>query len=148
MLKEINRLREITRCCRAGRPLSDDHATWLHQGLDRFLRHECPSIDDALGLKFARGGVPWWMEEAIRERDQALRELGRRFYANLSVAARARKLRFEALRYAASAWRFDRQRDDMPPRYRGTDKEGLWRAFRSGAAMPLSERQLRNIVGW
>ena len=34
----------------------------------------------------------------------------------------------------------------MPPRYRGTQKECLWRAFKAGAAMPLSERQLRNIL--
>jgi hypothetical protein len=35
----------------------------------------------------------------------------------------------------------------MPPRYRGTEREFVWRAFKSGAPMPLGERQLRNIVG-
>jgi hypothetical protein len=34
----------------------------------------------------------------------------------------------------------------MPERYAGTQNEYLWRAFKSGAAMPISERQLRNIL--
>jgi hypothetical protein len=35
----------------------------------------------------------------------------------------------------------------VPDAYAGTPREYLWRAFSSGAAMPLSERQVRNIVG-
>jgi hypothetical protein len=46
----------------------------------------------------------------------------------------------------ASAWRIDRNYEDMPPAYAGTPKEFLWQAFQSGAPMPLGERQLRNIV--
>jgi len=34
----------------------------------------------------------------------------------------------------------------MPAGYAATVKEYLFRAFRSGARMPLSERQLRNIL--
>ena len=146
MLHEINRLREISRCCQTGQPVGDDHAEWLREGLDRFLRHECRSIDDALGLRFARGGVPWWMEEAIRERDLALRELALRFYADDSVTAKARALHLLAVRYAASAWRIDRQHVDVPAYYRGTVKEWLWRAFRTGATMPVSERHFRSIL--
>lgn len=147
MLSEINTLREITRCYRDGVPLSDDHAEWLRAGLDRFLRHECLSIDDALGLRAGQGGVPWWMEEAMRERDRALRDLAGRFFAGLTVTAKARALYAAAARYAASAWRFDRERGEMPAQYRGTVKEYLWRAFRSGAAMPVCERHLRSIIG-
>ena len=47
---------------------------------------------------------------------------------------------------AASAWRHDRNNADMPSHYRGTVKEYLWRAFTSGAATPICERQLRNIL--
>lgn len=148
MLAEINALREIARCCHAGLPPPENHAKWLQDGLDRFLRRECSSIDDALGLKCLRGGVPWWLEEAIRERDRALGELARRFYADRPITARARAIHVLSVRYAASAWRADRERDAMPDHYRGTVKEHLWRAFRSGAAMPVSERHLRNIVNW
>jgi hypothetical protein len=46
----------------------------------------------------------------------------------------------------ASAWRFDRNRPEMPLRYKRQPQELLWRAFKSGAFMPLSQRQLRNIL--
>ena len=142
----VNMLREIGHRCKAGVPLRVEHAEWLRAGLDRFLRRECASLDEAFGLISPRGGVPWWLEEAIRERDRALRELAQRFYANLSVAAKARKIHALTIRYAASAWRMDRQHADMPDHYRGTAKQFLWRAFRAGAAVPVSERTLRNIV--
>ncbi len=87
------------------------------------------------------------MEDAIRLRDAALRELAERFHGDRLVSCQAREIRRRALRYAASAWRFDRDRTAMPPRYSGTQKEYLWRTFKAGAAMPLSERQLRNILG-
>ncbi len=51
-----------------------------------------------------------------------------------------------AARYAASAWRHDRKRGEMPRQYQGTVKECLWLAFASGAPMPLCERQLRRIL--
>ena len=78
--------------------------------------------------------------------EDALRELVERFHGTRSVSGQAQEVRRRALRYAASAWRFDRDRDAMPPRYDGTQKEYLWRAFKAGAAMPLSERQLRSIL--
>ncbi len=35
----------------------------------------------------------------------------------------------------------------MPAHYRGTCREYIWKALKSGAPMPLGERQLRNILG-
>ena len=87
------------------------------------------------------------MEEAIRVRDCALRELAGRFHGARSVSGQAQEIRRRALRYAASAWRFDSARSAMPGRYAGTQKEYLWHAFKSGAAMPIGVRQLRNILG-
>ena len=49
-------------------------------------------------------------------------------------------------RYAASSWRIDGERQGMPDHYRGTAKEFLWAAFKSGATMPLCTRQLRSIL--
>jgi hypothetical protein len=34
----------------------------------------------------------------------------------------------------------------MPARYTGTKYAYLWRAFRSGAPMPLGMRQLQNVL--
>jgi hypothetical protein len=91
--------------------------------------------------------VPWWLEKAIRERDEALRKLAARFCSEHSTSAKARLVHSMALRYAGSAWRFDRNRQEMPPQYHGKTHEYLWRAFSSGATMPIGERQLRTVLG-
>ena len=147
MRETIDLLREVSVRCRNGRPLEGELAHWLGESLQQFLDHRCRSVDDALGLHFPRGGVPWWRELAMRERDRALRVLAERFCGGMPVAARARRVRALSLRYAASTWRHDRAHDAMPSHYAGTPHELLWCAFRSGAAMPLGERQLRTILG-
>jgi hypothetical protein len=147
MMVEINNLREVARRCLAGEPLDDELSSWLGTSLRDFLERRSGNIEDALGLRGPQGGVPWWMEDAIRTRDAALRELAARFLAGRSVSGQAHEIRLRALRYAASAWRYDRERGEMPERYRGTRNEHLWRAFKSGAAMPISERQLRHVLG-
>jgi len=90
--------------------------------------------------------VPWWLEEGIRDRNHALLELGERFFAELTVSRRARLISQLGSRYASTAWRFDEAREEMPEHYRNTPHEYLWRAFKSGAAMPLCERRLRHII--
>ena len=82
----------------------------------------------------------------MRSRDSALRALATRAYPGLSRSAQAKRIRCLTVRYAASAWRSDQSREEMPWHYAGKPQELLWRAFKSGAAMPLSERQLRNIL--
>lgn len=146
MLATIENLREISRLCLANEPLDTEMSNWLGASLERFIKHQCQSLDAAFDLKFPRGGVPWWMEEAIRARDAALRDLADRFCGACSVQVQAQSIRSLSLRYAASAWRFDRSRGEMPAHYAKTPKEYLWRAFKSGAAMPISERHLRTIL--
>lgn len=147
MLIAIDNLREILRRCHTGERLPRPVAAWLARALDEFLSHRRHSLDEALGLKSPKGGVPWWLEEAIRRRDQALRGLARCHFPTLSVSGQAARIRALALRYAASTWRFDRECGSMPERYAGTDKEWLWSAFKSGAPMPICERQLRHVLG-
>jgi hypothetical protein len=146
MLIEIHNLSEVARRCLAGEPLEHELSSWLGISLQAFLERRSSTIEDALGLRAPQGGVPWWMEIAIRTRDAALRELAACFHGERSLSGQAHEIRLRALRYAASAWRFDRDRSEMPERYRGTETEYLWRAFKSGAAMPISERQLRKIL--
>jgi hypothetical protein len=147
MLQEINQLRSIAESCRAGDPIDPRLASWLGSCLEEYLSRKVVHMDEAFGIRSPRGGVPWRMEEALRERDAALRALSRRMDSTMSVRARARAICEMARRYAASAWCFDRDRDDIPPSYAGTPKEQLWRAFQSGAPMPLGERRLRVIIG-
>jgi hypothetical protein len=141
-----DRLEEIARRCQTGEPLHPDHSCWLGEAIDSYLGRTATSLEEALGLRYGRGGVPWRREKALRERDAALRELADEFFADLSICKRSDEIATLALRYGASAWRHDCDGRDMPESYAGTPREYLWRAFRSGAAMPLSERQVRNIV--
>ena len=145
MFGTIDDLREIAPRCLSGEPLDEDLSQWLGNALEQVLSRHCRTIEDALGLKFPQGGIPWWREEANRTRDNALRQLAERFFGDLSPCARAREIRTIADRYAASAWRHDRDRDEMPQRYAGNPHGLLWEAFKSGAIMPIGERQLRNI---
>jgi len=147
MLSTIDYLRQIARCCQAGQVLDADLSHWLGASLDRFLQRQCQTIEDAMGLRAPRGGVPWWLEEAMRRRDAALRELAERHLPALAPSGQARQIHLRALRYGASAWNHDQAAADMPTRYSGKPNEWLWRAFKSGAPMPICERQLRNILG-
>lgn len=147
MLATISALRDIGRRCLAAEPLTPEQSQLLGVSLTRFIEHDCPSLEDALGLRFPRGGVPWWREEAIRKRNSALRDLAARFYEGRGVSAQARDIWLLTSRYGASAWRFDRERDAMPEAYAGTEKQNVWIAFRSGAPMPVCERHLRTILG-
>ena len=141
------RLEEIAKCCQAGVPLDPSHSYWLAAGIESYLGKAKPSLEEALGLRYGRGGVPWWREKTLRVRDAVLRDLADKFFADLSICNRSRRIATLASRYGASAWRHDQTRQDMPESYVGTPREYLWHAFKSGASMPLSERQVRNIVG-
>ncbi len=146
MLAVINNLREIRERCRADGMLDPPLSRWLAESLDRFLNHECASLEDALGLRQPRGGVPWWLVEAMYARDAALRDLANALAGERSVSARAREVCKLTDRYASSAWLRDRERETMPATYADTALQYVWAAFKSGAPMPLGERQLRNIL--
>jgi len=146
MTTAIRKLREIEHCCRAAAPLPPPLADWLAASLGKFLSRQCRSIEAAFELAMTPGGVPWWLEEAMRTRDAALRALAKAACPSLPITARARRVAALLARYDAGAWASDRARTDMPAEYAGTLHEAIWRAFKSGAAMPLGERQLRTIL--
>jgi hypothetical protein len=146
MLSTIDNLREVARRCKSGEPLNDDLARWLGSSLERYLVRRCRTIEDAFGLRAPRGGVPWWLEEAMRRRDAALRDLAAHFFSALSLTARAKQIHMLAVRYGASSWLRDHECESIPSAYRGKENEWLWRAFKSGAPMPICERQLRHIL--
>lgn len=146
MLRNIATLEQIRQCCAAGRPLSKDARAWLAESIGRYLRHDCENLNEAFGVIQPHGGVPWWREAAIRERDAALRELAEEHFDAMTVYARARAIFEIAERYASTCWLRDRHDDEMPDRYLGTPKAHLWRAFKSGAKMPVSARRLRTLL--
>ncbi len=141
----VSGLREAARLLAVGAPLPAPLAIWLAHSLRAFLDRQHDDLEDALGLRWGRGGVPWWMDEAIRARDAALHRLAGMLLPAGSGSARARAVHLRSMRYAGTAWPRDRQLAGMPEAYLGTEREFLWRAFASGAAMPLGERRLRQI---
>jgi len=143
----VARLREIARLCESSEPLDPFLAQWLGEVLNAFFERKTTSLEEIMGLRYGPGGVPWRRAEAIRERDAVLRSLSNEFFADRSLCARSREIAALAARYGASAWLIDRNRDAMPEHYAGKPRAFLWRAFKSGAMMPLGERQIRNIVG-
>jgi hypothetical protein len=142
----IDNMRTVAQLCRTGERLPDDLANWLAASLQSFLNHQAGSLNDAFGLRNARGGVPWRMEASMRVRDRVLRELSAAHFGHLSLSARAGRIHELSARYAAASWRFDRERDAMPAGYAGTPLAFLWLAFKSGAVMPLGRRQLQKIL--
>ena len=146
MTTTVEKLKDISRRLLTNRPLDEATSRWLGTAFDQFLRRDCRSLDEALGLRFSRGGVPWWLEDAIRTRDMAIRALVGRFYSHDRISAQSARIRTLAVRYAATAWRRDRERGEEPQSYSATPRHYLWLAFKSGAPMPIGERQLRNIL--
>ena len=145
MLQTLQNIESVAVLCRNGERIPDSLAAWLAASLQSFLDRKAPSMEEAFGIHKMRGGVSWRMEAAIRSRDMALRSLGSSMSGS-SLSARANRIHEMSQRYAASAWRFDRERSDMPLSYAGTRNELLWKAFKSGATMPLCPRQLRSIL--
>lgn len=146
MLASIQNLREISLLCSSGETLPQELSAWLGKTLEEFLHHRAPSLDVAMGLKYPRGGLPWWAEEAIINRDRTLREMGAACFPETSRSAKASLIHTLSVRYAATAWLRDREQEDMPEHYRGKSHQYLWQAFKSGAAMPLTGRHLRTIL--
>jgi len=147
MLASINNMRTVAELCRTREPLPDTLAVWLATSLQSFLDQRSESLNDAFGLRNARGGVPWRTEANMRARDEALRRLAAEHFGGLTRSAQATRIQQLSARYAASSWRFDRAHAEMPRGYEATPHEWLWRAFKSGATMPLGVRQLRTILG-
>jgi hypothetical protein len=146
MAMPVENFKEIVRCSQLGVPLENDLVEWLGECLSEVLARRVSSFEEAFGLQNGRGGVPWWLASAMHERNKALRALARHHFADLPRSQQAREIETLSSRYMASAWRFDRNRPEMPLRYKRQPQELLWRAFKSGAFMPLSQRQLRNIL--
>lgn len=142
----IRVLHDIRSRCAKARPLTRAQRDWLARSLGRFLAQDCGDLDTAFGMLNSHGGVSWRHAEAIRTRDTALRALADARFAGLRISRRARALAWMCRRYQSTCWPRDRRAARMPERYRGTAKEHLWRAFRSGAKMPVSERHLRTVL--
>lgn len=146
MLKNIERLECIRSYCAAGEPMPSELSTWLSDAIERFIALECRNLEEAFEIHRYRGGVPWWRERALYRRDCELNQLYRRFFACLPVGSAAKEIHTLSARYETTVWPRDRKQPEMPAHYAGTPKAHLWKAFRSGAKMPLSRRRLTTLL--
>ena len=97
-------LHDLHVCCTARRPLSPELREWLQASLARYLDHDCDTLNEAFGLIQGHGGVPWWLERGIRQRDEALRALALRYYPDDTAYARAKAV---AIAFGVSRKRFE-----------------------------------------
>lgn len=86
------------------------------------------------------------VRRAALTRDAMLRELADKYYPGLRRTAQARTIHQLTKLYATRSWRRDRGLMAPPPHYADSPHELLWRAFASGAHLPLSERRLCSIL--
>jgi hypothetical protein len=89
------------------------------------------------------GGSP---DAAGDVRDAVLRALAQRFFPFVPVSTQASRIHALAEAYGFVNWPRDRERTQIPARYRGLPDEYLWAAYKSGAPLPLPRRELRRIL--
>ena len=143
-LESAQRLRRLAAELEGG----GEDSKWLANRLWRYVSEASRglSIQEALDLDPALNGETWFQEERRDQRDTVLREMAQRFWPSRRPAGQAREIERRSLRYGGAAWGFDCDRHDMPENYRDGEFEFLWRAFKSGAAMPIKRRQLETIL--
>jgi len=105
-------------------------------------------LERALGASGVRRGAArgGWPDAAGEARDAVLRALAQRFYPCVPVSTQAARINALAATYAFLNWPRDRERPQIPARYRNTPEEYLWAAFKCGAPMPLPRRELRRVL--
>ncbi len=99
-----------------------------------------------LWLERKLGAAAGWSGTIEEARDAALRALAQRFYPGVPVSTQAARINVLAETYSFVNWPRDRELAQVPALYRETPDEFLWAAFKSGATMPLAQRDLRRIL--
>ncbi len=105
------------------------------------------SLEQAFGLTVGPGRVPWWREESLKARDDAIRRLADQHFGNLDLNSQADEILQTIRRYRRGRWRFDQSKECIPEYYVGTPSGLLYEAFRSGDGdVPESKRHLLRIL--
>lgn len=102
------------------------------------------NLDEAFGLACAPGQLPWWRIEALGRRNVALRALAS-YYPNRTTAEVAFEINRALRKYAASSWRFDREKSVPPAEYLGTPRECMFDALKASENI-VGIRQLQRIL--
>ncbi len=146
MCEPIENMQQVADLCIVGERLPADVSVWLGRSLRAYLDKQAETLNEAFGIQNPRGGVDWRHAACIARRDKALRALADENFQNMRITAKARTVLELTNRYAATAWRLDRNKFEMPQSYRNRPTRWLWIAFKSGATMPVGSRQLISIL--
>ena len=127
-----------------GADMPPEVSVWLHDGIARWTAGEATTLDAALGLK-ARGVSSPYGRYIQHVRDDALRKA---FHCTEGTTTKARLADLRAcIRAFDGRGVWLRYRDYRePPDHLAPIQRELFRAFKSGAAIPRSDAQLRRIV--
>lgn len=113
-------------------------------GLNRFLSGETDDFAAALDLKSPRGKRGWRTLSRVAARDAAIREAAEKFFPALKPTQQAKELAAALLRYQASAWRIDQQKQNCP--YKAGDlRAALWLILTRADHAPAA-RRIRKIL--
>jgi hypothetical protein len=111
--------------------------------LNRFLSGETDDVAAALDLKLPRG-KRWRGASVFAARDTAIREAAEAFFPALKPTQQAKELAAALLRYQASAWRSDQQKQNCP--YKASDlRAALWLIL-TRVDHALAARRIRKIL--
>ena len=117
-LDSVGRLRRIAAALEAGERPGPADGEWLASRLQRYIDGAALGLTIATALDLALGSSEptWFQEEQRGQRDDAIHDLAARYYPSLRPGTQAREIERLALRYAASAWRHDRDRGALGER--------------------------------
>ncbi|WET72894.1 hypothetical protein [Rhizobium croatiense] len=112
--------------------------------LNRFVSGETDDVALALDLKVARGKRPFRVVSDFAARNAAIREAVEKFFPGLKPKQQADALAVALQRYAASAWRIDRQKQTCP--YKASDLHSALWLILTRFDNPLSAERIRKIL--
>ena len=127
--------------------LDDPDARWFAARLATCLTgaFSLRDIDVALGLRSAPGQPDLLTVERLKARNELYRLVARRFFADLRLTPRTYAVRRVVNRYAASAWRNDRNKVTCPHEAE-TQKALLWQILNLTGGAVLGTSQLFKVL--
>ncbi len=143
----IDRLRELLKVAESGElaELGD----WLVPRLNNYFTGASAGVtlEQVFDLAVSPGRAPWWREEALKARDDAIRRLADQHFGALDLNGQADEILTAIRRYRGSRWRHDRSIDHMPESYAGTRSALLYETLRRGGGdAPESKKQVTRIL--
>jgi hypothetical protein len=138
---------EIASAAASGRAVAVADGRWMADTLAAYVGADADgcTLDDVFGFGAIQGKRSWRQVRNVAMRDEAIRDLAREKFAGICPAAAAREISRLLSRYETTQWRVDRDQPAEFARQLTSPRAHLFRALKSGAAMP-GFRRLQDIL--